>query len=87
MTAIRPFLPNKPRGVSRDGFYAWLTRPRIDEVALKRGGDPMQLGIELLKNTPRGRKVVERVAEMANWRQKREGQGLGFAFMITRTRC
>jgi hypothetical protein len=39
------------------------------------------LRLELLKNTPRGRKVVERVAEIANWGRKRDGRGLGFAFI------
>jgi isoquinoline 1-oxidoreductase beta subunit len=35
-----------------------------------------------LKNTPRGRAVVERVAQMANWGAKQpEGHSLGFAFI------
>lgn len=54
----------------------------LDEVALKRGIDPVQLRLELLKDMPRGRKVVERTAEMANWGKKREnGRALGFAFV------
>ena len=43
----------------------------LDEVALKRGIDAVQLRLELLKNTPRGRAVVERVAQMANWGRSR----------------
>jgi isoquinoline 1-oxidoreductase subunit beta len=65
------------------GFTAnkFVTEAFLDEIAAKRGIDPVALRLELLKNTPRGRKVVERVAEMANWGRKREGRGLGFAFI------
>jgi isoquinoline 1-oxidoreductase beta subunit len=65
------------------GFTAnkFVTEAFVDEIAAKRGIDPVALRLELLKNTPRGRKVVERVAEMANWGRKREGRGLGFAFI------
>ena len=52
----------------------------LDEVAVKRGIDPVALRLELLKNTPRGRDVVEAVAKMADWGRKREGRGLGFAY-------
>jgi isoquinoline 1-oxidoreductase beta subunit len=65
------------------GFTAnkFVTEAFLDEVAEKRGIDPLALRIELLKDTPRGRKVVETVARMADWGRKREGRGLGFAFI------
>jgi len=65
------------------GFTAnkFVTEAFLDEIAAKRGIDPVALRLELLKNTPRGRKVVERVAEIANWGRKRDGRGLGFAFI------
>jgi isoquinoline 1-oxidoreductase beta subunit len=52
----------------------------LDEVAVKRGIDPVALRLELLKTTPRARDVVEAVAKMADWGRKREGRGLGFAY-------
>jgi isoquinoline 1-oxidoreductase beta subunit len=52
----------------------------LDEVAVKRGIDPIALRLELLKNEPRARAVCEEVARMADWGRKREGRGLGFAY-------
>jgi isoquinoline 1-oxidoreductase beta subunit len=65
------------------GFTAnkFVTEAFLDEIAARRGIDPVALRLELLKNTPRGRKVVERVAAMADWGRKRENRGLGFAFI------
>ena len=51
------------------------------EVARKRGFDPLTYRLELLKGTPRAYKVVERVAQMADWGRKREGQALGLAYI------
>src|SRR5262245_65473285 len=68
---------NPLRGIS---FTAnkFATETFMDEIALKRGVDPVKFRLELLKNTPRAVKVVERVAEMASGGKKREGRGLGF---------
>jgi isoquinoline 1-oxidoreductase beta subunit len=65
------------------GFTAnkFATETFIDEIAVKRGIDPVAFRLELLKNTPRARKVVEAVARMADWGKKRDGRGLGFAFI------
>jgi isoquinoline 1-oxidoreductase beta subunit len=60
----------------------FVTEAFLDEVAAKRGIDPVALRLELLKNTPRGRAVVERVAAMANWGGKpADGRARGFAFI------
>jgi isoquinoline 1-oxidoreductase beta subunit len=53
----------------------------LDEVAEKRGVDPVALRLELLKNSPRGRAVVEEAAKMADWGRKRDGRALGFAYI------
>jgi isoquinoline 1-oxidoreductase beta subunit len=68
------------------GFTAnkFATETFIDEIAVKRAIDPVAFRLELLKNTPRARKVVETVARMADWGKKRDGRdgrGLGFAFI------
>jgi isoquinoline 1-oxidoreductase beta subunit len=53
----------------------------LDEIALKQKLDPVAFRLELLKNTPRGRAVVERVAQLAEWGRKREGTALGFSYL------
>src|SRR5689334_24929458 len=66
------------------GFTAnkFASEAFMDEIARKRGIDPLKFRLELLKNTPRALKVVQRVAEMADWGKPRgEGRGLGLAFI------
>jgi isoquinoline 1-oxidoreductase beta subunit len=54
----------------------------LDEIAAARRIDPVALRLELLKDFPRGRAVVQRVAEMAQWNRPRaQGRALGFAFV------
>jgi len=53
----------------------------LDEIAAKRKIDPVALRLELLKDFPRGRAVVQRCAEMAEWGKKRDGRALGLAFV------
>ena len=53
----------------------------IDEVAAKVGTDPVAFRLELLKGSPRGRKVVETVAAMANWGTPRDGKALGVSYV------
>jgi isoquinoline 1-oxidoreductase subunit beta len=54
----------------------------LDEIARLRRADPVELRLDLLKNTPRGRAVVERVARMAGWgTRSAASRALGFAFI------
>jgi isoquinoline 1-oxidoreductase beta subunit len=65
------------------GFTAnkFATESFIDEIARKKRVDPVQYRLALLKSSPRAVKVVERVAEMANWGGKRDGRALGMAYI------
>lgn len=70
--------PLRGIGVTANKF---ATEAFLDEVAHMRGIDPLAYRLELLKNTPRAYKAVERVAQMAEWGRKREGRGLGIAYL------
>ena len=65
------------------GFTAnkFATETFIDEIALRRGIDPVVFRLELMAHAPRARKVLSRVAEMAEWNRRRDGRGLGAAYI------
>jgi isoquinoline 1-oxidoreductase beta subunit len=70
--------PLRGIGVTANKF---ATEAFMDEVARKRGADPLAFRLELLKGTPRAHKAVERVAQMAEWGRKRDGRALGLAYI------
>jgi isoquinoline 1-oxidoreductase beta subunit len=71
--------PLRGIGVTANKF---ATEAFMDEVARKRGADPLAFRLELLKGTPRAYKAVERVAQMAEWGRKRDnGRALGLAYI------
>ena len=65
------------------GFTAnkFATETFVDEIAHRQGVDPVQYRLTLLAKTPRGRAVMERVAQMADWSRKRDGTALGAAYI------
>ena len=71
---------NPLRGIGV-GPNSFATEIFIDELAAKTGVDPVQFRLNLLKNTPRARQVIEEVAKMAEWSRKRAGRGLGVAYL------
>jgi isoquinoline 1-oxidoreductase subunit beta len=66
------------RGIGA-GYTNFAVETMIDEVAQQAGKDPLEYRLALFKD-PRGRKVVERAAQLADWGRKREGRALGVAF-------
>ncbi len=65
------------------GYVAnkFATEAFLDEVAQRRSIDPVDLRLQLLRNTPRGLAVVKAVVEMSDYRRPRPGRALGFAFV------
>jgi isoquinoline 1-oxidoreductase beta subunit len=53
----------------------------LDEIARRQNKDPIELRLSLLGKLPRARAVLEKVAAMAEWKRKREGRGLGVAYI------
>ena len=59
------------RGVGA-GYTKFAVETVLDEVAAHRNIDPLDLRLALLKGDPRAVKVLQTVAEMAGWTQKRQ---------------
>lgn len=66
------------------GYTKFAIETMIDEIAAMNSVDPLQYRLELLKHDPRAVKVVQTVAEMANWDSKRPGRGLGIGYSDSR---
>src|SRR5262245_9869230 len=67
------------RGIGA-GYNKFVSESFVDEIAAMRGVDPLAMRLELTKNHPRASAVIKAVAEMADWKRKRPGRGLGLAF-------
>jgi isoquinoline 1-oxidoreductase beta subunit len=73
--------PLRAIGVGQNSF---ANEVFIDELAAKRGVDPVQFRLQQLDTTPlaqRARHVIEEAASMAEWGRKRAGRGLGIAYL------
>ena len=67
------------RGVGT-GYTKFAMESFIDELALSKNTDPLEFRLQQCHHDPRMTKVIETVAEMADWGKPRdEGIGLGIA--------
>jgi len=69
------------RGVG-NGHNAFAAESFIDEIAKDRGKDPIAFRIELAEGAPRMQHLLRVVADMSDWKRKREGTALGVATMV-----
>jgi isoquinoline 1-oxidoreductase beta subunit len=71
------------RGIS-PGYTRFATETMIDEIAALKGVDPVAFRFALVKDQPRGARVLETVAKMAGWGKKRsDGHALGIGYADT----
>jgi isoquinoline 1-oxidoreductase beta subunit len=68
--------PLRAIGVGQNCF---ANEVMMDEIAAKRQVDPLQFRLQHLN--PRARHVVEECAKLADWGRKRDGRGLGVAYL------
>ncbi len=66
------------RGIG-SGYTKFAIESMIDEVAHANKIDPLAYRLSLTDD-PRARRVIEKVADMAQWSRKRTGTALGMAF-------
>jgi isoquinoline 1-oxidoreductase beta subunit len=60
---------------------AFTVESFMDEMARAAGKDPVEFRLNLLKNHPRIRRVIEMAAEKGGWgKSLKKGDGLGFAY-------
>jgi len=69
------------RGVG-NGHNAFAAESFIDEIAKDQGKDPIAFRLELAEGAPRMQTLLRAVAEMSDWKRKRDGTALGVATMV-----
>lgn len=67
------------RGIA-PGYTKFAIETLMDELAAKKGMDPLEYRIKLLEKEPRGIAVLKAVAEMSNYNKARNGTAVGIAF-------
>jgi isoquinoline 1-oxidoreductase beta subunit len=69
------------RGVG-NGHNAFAAESFLDEIAKELGKDPIAFRIEISEGVPRMQHLLRAVAEMSDWKRKRDGTALGVATMV-----
>jgi isoquinoline 1-oxidoreductase beta subunit len=69
------------RGVG-NGHNAFAAESFLDEIAKDLGKDPVAFRIEISEGVPRMQHLLRTVAEMSDWKRKRDGSALGVATMV-----
>jgi isoquinoline 1-oxidoreductase beta subunit len=69
------------RGVG-NGHNAFAAESFLDEIAKDLGKDPIEFRIEISEGVPRMQHLLRTVAEMSDWKRKRDGTALGVATMV-----
>jgi isoquinoline 1-oxidoreductase beta subunit len=63
------------------GQNAFANEVFMDELAAKLRIDPVEFRLRHLKQAPRARHVIEEVARMSRWGDRRPGRGVGVAYL------
>jgi isoquinoline 1-oxidoreductase beta subunit len=79
----RGFAVGAWRGTA-SGYTKFAIETMIDEVAALKKVDPVAFRLSLLEKEPRARKVIQTVAQMADWGKKRSGRALGIGYSDAR---
>lgn len=61
------------------GYLLFAIETFVDELAVNAGKDPIAYRLSMLSD-PNAKKVIEEVARMARWGEKRNGRALGLAY-------
>jgi isoquinoline 1-oxidoreductase beta subunit len=69
------------RGVG-NGHNAFAVESFVDEMAKDLGKDPVAFRLEITEGVPRMQHLLRVVAEMSDWKRKREGTALGIGTMV-----
>jgi len=75
-----PLATHVPIGVWRSVAYShnvFAIESALDEIAGAAGEDPLRFRLDLLRDTPRYRRVLDALARQAKWRAAGAGNGFG----------